>query len=140
MALGEAEGLHHRRRLLLEEVLAGHPQLAAQDEETVVDRAPFQIADDAQPRFLLRGRLGDQDRGHVLDLGGVGVVILHELFDRRGLAAVVVAEEGRDLFLLVEVDLFVLARREEMQLVADPPEIVEGGFKVRLLRARSAPP
>ncbi len=63
----------------------------------------------------------------MLHPGGVAVVVPHEVFHRQYLAAILVAEEGGQMHLQIEVDLIRLATGMEMQFIAQPPEVVQGG-------------
>ena len=59
----------------------------------------------------------------MLDLGGMEVVIPHELFHRQRFSLVCIAEEVGKLGLGIEGKLVVFASGQVVEFIPDPPEI-----------------
>ena len=128
--LGDGEGLEQLHGVFAKLPGVGDLQLALGDAEAALHLAHLAAARAAHPLLALL----DHQRRVGLDRPGVPVVVRHEALDGKLGAVAAVAEGQRDLLLDVERELVVLAAAEQVQLVAQSPEEVEGGLQ--LLHAR----
>ncbi len=75
----------------------------------------------------------------VLNMGRMLIIILHELFNCRSLTAVPVAEMFSNLLLQLKGNLVTFPLTEEMQVIANTPEIIESGAIIRGLHLADDP-
>ena len=67
----------------------------------------------------------------MLNVGRMLIIILHKLFNRRPLTAVLIAEMFSNLPLQLKRNLVTFPLAEKMQVIANTPEIIESGAIIR---------
>ena len=121
--LGNGECRQQQQRILSQQARMGYLEATTSDAQPVGHLLDVALLGPADPL----GRLLHDQRRVVLDGSCVPVVGRHETLDRKLLALILgEAKRQRHFLLQFEIQLVVLAPDDQVQLVANAPEKVEG--------------